>query len=111
MHEHSMADAIVDTVEQLRRQAGAQKVLKAVLRVSELSSLTPESLQMMIDHAAEEMGVESFAIEVLRDELLGHCPWCGVVVLTQDLACSQCGAQGIMPAADEAMLVVSCEFE
>lgn len=106
-----MADAIVGTVEQLRLQAGAQKVRKALLRVSELSSLNSESLQMMIDHAAEEMGVQPFAIEVISEGVLGYCPSCGVVVLTEDLACSQCGAQGIMPAADEAVLLVSCELE
>ncbi|MCX7598093.1 MAG: hydrogenase maturation nickel metallochaperone HypA [Armatimonadetes bacterium] len=111
MHEHSMADALVATVEHLRLEAGAQKVCKAVLRVSELSPLTPDALQMMIDHAAEEMGVHSFPIEVVCDGLLGHCPSCGVVVLTDELACSQCGVQGIMPAADEAILVVSCDFE
>jgi len=111
MHEHSMADAILDTIEQLRLRAGAQKVRKAVFQVSELSSLSSESLQMMIDHAAEEMGMETFAVEVISEGLLGHCPSCGVVVLAEDLSCSRCGMPGIMPAADEAVLVISCEFD
>lgn len=111
MHEHSVADSVVDAVEKRRSQAGASRVTRVVLRVSELSALDADALQMMIDHAAEESGVETFPVELVSDGLLGHCPSCGVVPLTDDLACATCGSRDARPAADEAMLLVSCDLE
>jgi Zn finger protein HypA/HybF involved in hydrogenase expression len=110
MHEHSVADAIVKAVEARRQAAGARLVRRAVLQISELSALSPQSLQMMIDHAAEELGVPSFAVEVLRDGLLGHCPNCGLAPISDELVCRRCGQQDLTPAGDEGILLVSCEF-
>jgi Zn finger protein HypA/HybF involved in hydrogenase expression len=111
VHEHSVADAIVGAVEARRAKAGAARTTRAVLRVSELACLDASALQMMLDHATEEMGVPGFPVEVMSDGLLGHCPSCGVVALTDDLACGACGARDVRPAADEAVLLVACEFE
>ncbi len=111
MHEHSLADTVVQAVEARRREAGAEAVARAVVRVSELSAISAASLQMMVDHAAEEMEVASFPVEVLKDCLLGHCAACGVVALTDDLTCTGCGSSEVPPAADEALLLVRCEFD
>ncbi len=81
------------------------------MRVSELSSLSEESLQLMLDHAAEEAGVPSLAVELVVDGLLGHCPDCGLAPVTEGLQCSRCSAEDCRPAMDEGMLLVSCEFE
>ena len=98
-------------VEKKRREAGGAAVKSVTLRVSELSGISQEALQMMIDHAAEEMGAETFPVELVADGLLGHCPNCGIVPITEELVCTSCGAQNARPAGDEAMLLVSCEFE
>jgi Zn finger protein HypA/HybF involved in hydrogenase expression len=111
MHEHSLADAIVEKVEALRRERGASRVTRVVIRVSELASLSEQSLQLMLDHAAEEAGGSSFTVELVVDGLLGHCPSCGIVPISEDLDCCQCGAENCRPAMDEGMLLVSCEFE
>lgn len=111
MHEHSLADAIVEAVETKRRQAGASRVIRALVRVSEISSLSSDALQLMIDHAAEEMGVQPFRVELVRDGLLGHCPNCGLAPVDEELTCCLCGARPVRPAGDEAMLLVSCELE
>lgn len=111
MHEHSLADAILDAVETRRLSAGASKTTRVTIRVSELSGLTQESLQMMLDHAAEEAGAPPFAVQILCDGLLGYCPACGIVPISEDLVCGFCGAESVRPAGDEALLLVGCEFE
>jgi len=35
----------------------------------------------------------------------------GIVPISDDLVCGLCGAEGVRPAGDEALLLVSCEFE
>ncbi len=84
---------------------------KVTIRVSELSGLSDEALQMMLNHAAEEMGMEPVQVEVVRDGLLGHCPNCGIVPISDELVCSVCGEQPVRPAGDEALLLVHCEVE
>jgi Zn finger protein HypA/HybF involved in hydrogenase expression len=111
MHEHSMADEVVRCVDRLREEAGAGTVKRVMIRVSELSGLTESALQMMIDHAAEEMDVEPFRVDIISDGLLGYCPRCGISPITEELICAACGAEGVRPAGDEAFLVVACEFE
>ena len=111
MHEHSLADAILEKAEERRKAVGAQKVRKITVQVSELAATSPHALQMMIDHAAEEMGLEPPEVEVVVDGLLGHCPDCGLVRVTDDLVCTNCGREGVRPAGDEAMVLLACEFE
>lgn len=111
MHEHSLADAVLEKAEEQRKAAGARKVRKVVLQVSELAATSPAALQMMIDHAAEEMGIEAPEVEVVVDGLLGYCPSCGLVPVSETLTCSRCGRGQLRPAGDEAMLLVRCELE
>jgi len=111
MHEHSLADAIIEKAELLRRENGAAHITSMTVRVSELSALSAESLQLMMDHAADEAGVSSFTIELVSDGLLGYCSDCGLVPVSEELHCSQCGASECRPALDEGMLLVSCESE
>ncbi len=111
MHEHSLADAILEKADERRRAAGAIRLRKITVQVSELAATSPQALQMMMNHAAEEMGLEPPQVEVVVDGLLGHCPNCGVVRISDDLVCSNCGRQGVRPAGDEAMLLLACEFD
>lgn len=111
MHEHSLADAILDRAESLRRKSGSSRIAGLKVRVSELSSLSQDSLQLMMDHAAEESHVPLFPVELVSDGLLGYCEGCGLVPVSEELVCGSCGASGCRPALDEAMLLVSCTFE
>jgi Zn finger protein HypA/HybF involved in hydrogenase expression len=111
MHEHSLADAIIEKAESLRRESGASHIARLSVRVSELSSLSEEALQMMMDHAAEEEGVAPFTVDLVSDGLLGYCGQCGLAPISEELVCSACGATGCRPALDEGMLLVSCTFE
>jgi Zn finger protein HypA/HybF involved in hydrogenase expression len=111
MHEHSLSNLILKKADDYRRERGAASLKSVVVRVSELSCLDPASLQLMMDHAAEEAGVAPFAVETVCDGLLGYCPHCGLSPVSEDLDCSVCGLAGCRPAADEGMLLVSCELE
>ena len=110
MHEHSLADAIIEKVEALRRENGAARATRVVIRISELSSLSTAALQMMLNHAAEEAGTFSFTVELVVDGLLGHCPLCGLAPISDELTCCRCQTEECRPAMDEGMLLVSCEF-
>ncbi|MBC7286558.1 MAG: hydrogenase maturation nickel metallochaperone HypA [Armatimonadetes bacterium] len=111
MHEHSVADAILEKAEKLRSEAGARSVREIVVQVSELSGLREDVLQMMIAHAAEEMGIVPPKVRMVVDGLLGHCPECGIAPISDELVCARCGREGVPPAVDEAMLLVECHFD
>ncbi len=111
MHEHHLTDPIIDAIKRQMARHGARKVKKATFQVSELAALSPEALEQMLHHAAEEAGLEPFEVEIRRDGLLGHCPSCGLSQIDDELRCLKCGRGPVQPAGDEAILLVSLELE
>lgn len=111
MHEHGIAGDIVHAVIARRDAVKAGVVASVTLRVSELSGMTSEALQGALDQSCAEHGSAPFAVELVKDGLLGHCARCGEVVEADDaLKCRRCGGGPVSLCGDETVLLVDCQF-
>ncbi len=111
MHEHGIAGDIVHVVMHKCRKAAATRVERITIQVSELSGMTEAALQMALDHACEEHGIEPFEVQMVKNGLLGHCRVCETLVEADDaFNCRVCGNGPVRVMADEGMLLLDCQF-
>jgi len=110
MHEHGLADELVEALLQQMRTQGKTSVVKARIQVSELSGLRQEPLQAAVDHVCEHLQMAPIGVELVSTGLLGRCAKCEKIVEADDeLCCRECGSI-VTPCADEALLIESIEF-
>ena len=77
MHELSLAQAIIEVVEQETRQAGATRVVRVVLSLGELAGVMEDQLGFCFPLAAHGTLVEGAELEFERVEGRARCPDCG----------------------------------
>ncbi len=77
MHEMSVAQSIVQIVEEVLQEQNARKVLKVVVKVGELVAVVPESLQFCYRAITEgtELGNSELVIEPVP--VRAQCLECG----------------------------------
>jgi Zn finger protein HypA/HybF involved in hydrogenase expression len=111
MHEHGIAGDMVHRLMGKGLPPGACRIASVTVRVSELSGVTQEALQLACDRACEEHGIEPFAVAVVKEGLLGLCPSCDRVTPADDsLHCTECGGGPVSLRADEVMLLLDCRY-
>lgn len=111
MHEHGIADRIVETaLRHPDRPQGTHPIAITVL-VSELGGLRRDALQASIDHVCEHEGLPHIDLEVKTVPLLGCCADCGhISELTEDLACPVCRIGRVRLCGGETVVVESCRY-
>ena len=106
MHEHGLADDILKAVAPRFAEVPPGCYLRLRLRVSELSGLRPEPLQLALDHAHEQHEAPLIRLELHHDGLLGQCADCErLVVVGEDLRCADCGGERVELRAGESVLI------
>lgn len=106
MHEHGVGDLILHDLEGHFPAVPPGGYLHVRARVSEISGLTPQALQMAMDHAHEQHEAPPIRLELLTEGLLGRCQDCGAVtVVSEDLACSACGSARVNLCGGETVLI------
>jgi len=106
MHEHGLADHLLEALIARQRACHAERVISAVVRVSALSGLSAASLQAALDHCCTHHRLPPIEITVRSDGLLGRCAGCGkAAIVTPDLTCTVCGAAGVRLLGDDTVLV------
>ena len=110
MHEHGLADDILDVLLEFRARAGATKVASATVQVSEIAGITQDALQAALDHCCEHHQLDPIALTVEVPGLIAQCHDCEhLVVLDEQVHCTECGGDRIKLCADDAVIVKSCE--
>lgn len=66
MHELSLAQSVVEIVEEAARREGAARVASVRLELGELSHVEPESLAFAFEVAAREGSARGARLEFLR---------------------------------------------
>ncbi len=66
MHELSLAQSVVDIVEDAARREGAARVASIRLEIGELSHVEPESLAFAFEVAAREGSARGARLEICR---------------------------------------------
>jgi hydrogenase nickel incorporation protein HypA/HybF len=94
LHELSIAQAIVDGVQETVDREKATKVLRVRLRVGQLSGVVPDSLRFCYDLVVAGTCMEGSLLEIVELPLMIHCPSCRadrMLAGVQLFACPICG--------------------
>ncbi len=96
MHEASLIQALLEQVEQLARQEGAQRITRIQLRVGRFSTAVPELLQSAFGILKRGTLAEGAELQIRLEPARVQCPTCGTVYEPEDLPflCPQCGTWG-----------------
>ena len=93
MHELSLAENVVNLIEDAARREGFARVRTVFMEIGKLSCVAPDALRIALDHAARGTCLEDAGLEMLFIEGEGECSGCGVrmaMETTYDV-CPQCG--------------------
>ncbi|WP_149181516.1 hydrogenase maturation nickel metallochaperone HypA [Streptomyces sp. TRM49041] len=95
MHELSIATSVVEAVEDVVREHGAEGVESVRLRVGALAGVVPDALRFCFDLAAEGTPVAGAVLVVEDVAARARCAGCDgafAVGSPPDLTCPECGA-------------------
>lgn len=113
MHEFSVCRALIDQVESLVRERGAQRALQIVVSIGPLSGVEAELLRQAYSvfsagtcAQGARLVIEASAVRVL-------CLQCGAEseATASNLLCRSCGAWRTRVVAGDEMLLVSAELQ
>lgn len=113
MHEMSLAEGIIQLVEDTARREGAQRVKTVVLEIGQLSSVEPEALRFCFDVVTKHGVADGAALEIVAVAGSGWCLPCGETVALAELygACPRCGSHQVQPTGGTEMRVKEIEIE
>ncbi len=113
MHEMSLAEGVLQLVEETAVRESARRVRLVVLEIGRLSSVEPEALRFCFEAVTRGSIVQGATLEIVDVPGAGWCPSCGVTVPMEMLygACPQCGGYQVQPTAGMEMRVREVEIE
>lgn len=113
MHELSIAQSVVETVEkELENQPGAL-LRKVGLRIGELSGVDADSLRFSWECLTRETGFEGVALAIETRAWQRRCPPCELIFAVSDFQtiCPQCGTRETEHAGGDELDVAYLELE
>lgn len=113
MHEMSLAEGVLQLVEDTAQREGAQRVKLVVLEVGQLSSVEPEALRFCFAAVTHGSIAQGAALEIVAVPGSGWCLACAATVpMTESIeACPQCGSYQVQPTGGTEMRVKEIEIE
>lgn len=113
MHELSLAESVIDLVEDAARREGFVRVKTVFIQIGKLSCVAPEALRLALDIAAMSTCLDGAELEILAIAGEGECPVCRatVVMETAYVCCPQCGACPINIVRGMEMRVTELDVE
>ena len=112
MHEMSLAEGILQLVEDTARREGARRVKLVVLEIGSLASIEVEALRFCFDAVTRDSPAEGASLEIQTVPGAGWCLPCGATVPISALydACPRCGSYQVQATAGTAMRVKEIEI-
>ncbi len=113
MHEMSLAEGILQLVEETARREQAQRVKTVVLEIGQLSSVEASALEFCFSAVATEGPARGTRLVIVDVPGAGECLACGLAVPMDSLfgICSGCGSHRLRPTAGTEMRVREIEIE
>ena len=112
MHELSIAQALIEQIEDIAGREGAESVVSVTVQIGTLSGVEPDALEMAYPLASEKTVVEgaTFHIEILQAEAV--CRACGKAsdAAFPFPACSHCASTDLDISAGRELLLKSVEL-
>jgi hydrogenase nickel incorporation protein HypA/HybF len=113
MHEMSLAEGILQVVEDAARTQGFSKVHALWLEIGELSVVEPEALRFCFDAVTRGSQAEGARLEIIRVPGTAWCMICScqVAVSAYYEPCPQCGGYQIQITGGTEMRVKELSVE
>lgn len=107
MHEMSLAEGILQIIEDAAAKQGFQRVSEVRLEIGALSGVEPEALEFCLDVVFKGSIAEAARIVLERLPGQGFCLACGETVAVNALydACPKCGSFQVQASAGTEMRV------
>ena len=113
MHEMSLAENVLQIIEDAARTRDFQRVRTVVLEIGALSAVEPEAMRFCFDAVTRGSIVEGAQLEIIETPGAGRCTACGMTVALQEQygLCPECGSPRIEIVAGNRMRVKDLEVE
>jgi len=113
MHELSIAQALVEQIEQVVVAEGATRATKVMIAVGALSGADPEALRAAFPLVAEGTAAEGAELIVEQVAARVHCSACGgeSVVDAWSLGCAVCASREVELVSGRELHIQSVELE
>ena len=113
MHEMSLAEGVLQLVEETAQREKAQRVKLVILEIGRLSSIEPEAIKFCFEAVTHGSIAQGAALEIVHVPGVGWCMPCGESVPMQENygACPKCGSYQVQPTGGTEMRVKEIEIE
>lgn len=113
MHEMSLAEGVLQLVEETAQREKAQRVKLVVLEIGQLSSVVPDALRFCFEAVTRDSIAQGATLEIIQTPGAGWCTPCGSTVAMRELygECPKCGSYQVQPTEGTEMRVKEIEIE
>lgn len=113
MHEMSLAEGVLQLIEDAAHKDGFQKVRGVWLEIGRLAAVETEALRFCFDVVTRDSIVEGATLEIIDLPGEGWCmKCCDTVPMTEHLgACPRCGSHQVQVTGGTEMRVRELEVE
>jgi hydrogenase nickel incorporation protein HypA/HybF len=113
MHEMSLAEGVLQLVEDTARREKARRVRLVVLEIGQLSAVEPAALKFCFDAVTEGSIAQGAALEIVVVPGAGWCMACAETVPMQERygVCPRCGSPQLEATGGMEMRVKEIEIE
>lgn len=113
MHEFSLVQSLLASVERTAAEHGADGVTRILVRYGPLSGVVPHLLVTAFDTFKEGTIAASARLDVMPEALRLHCLSCGEAsdVDVPRFKCGQCGSNHVRSENGDALILERVELE
>lgn len=113
MHEMSLAEGVIQLIEDSARQNAFTRVKTVWLEIGKLSGVEAEAMRFCFDAVARGGIAEGAALEIVETSGTGHCLDCGqsMAVTERFQPCPHCGGFAVSTSGGDEMRVKELEVE
>ena len=113
MHEMSLAEGVVQLIEDAAREQGFSKVKTVFLEIGWLSSVEPDAMTFCFDAVSRGTVADGAKLEIIDVPGAGQCLSCGKTVEISAVfdPCPECGGYPVNPTAGTEMRVRELEVD
>src|SRR5574343_849918 len=111
MHEMSLAEGVLQLVEETAQRENASRVKLVVLEIGRLSSVEPEAIRFCFEAVTHGSVAQGAALEIVDVPGAGWCMPCAATVPMSELfgACPHCGSHQVQATGGTEMRVREIE--
>ncbi|MBN1306778.1 MAG: hydrogenase maturation nickel metallochaperone HypA [Chitinispirillaceae bacterium] len=113
MHEMSIAEGMIDIINETARKHGLSRVEKVRLRIGAMRQIVPDALRFAFEVLGKETIAHGAEIVITDVPVKASCGDCGCEFRVEDrcFICASCGSGSVVVTAGKELYIDSIEGE